>query len=239
MATLGNTTIGVNKTGIQMSPIQIKKMMEGVERFLQHASGRVAALSELRSEYILASKEGVGSVPLPGTLKGITESSLQKLKGNSPALLIDKMAERLAFERTGARLYDFLITKCKAESDLSFGIEELQKIRDDEASHANLLAEALAEMGADPTAQTPCADVTGVMGIGLVQVLSDPRTSVVQGLEAILLAELGDNDAWDVLVKLTADAGLDAITKRFEVAKAQEDSHLNAIRQFYNSLIFI
>lgn len=33
-----------------------------------------------------------------------------RVKGDSPTILLDKLGERLAFKRTGTRLYDALIT---------------------------------------------------------------------------------------------------------------------------------
>ena len=84
-----------------------------------------------------------------------------------------------------------------------------------------LLAEALEKLGADPTAMTPCADLTGVTGMGLVQVLTDPRTTLTQALDAILIAELTDVDAWAVLIDLA---------ERFRQAAAEEEVHLERVR---------
>ena len=62
---------------------------------------------------------------------------------------------------------------------------------------------AIQSLGGDPTAQTPAADVTGVEGMGLMQVLTDPKTTVAQALHAILVAEMTDNAAWEELIELT------------------------------------
>jgi hypothetical protein len=48
-------------------------------------------------------------VPPPTSMKGMAKSALQALKGEKATVLIDKLAERLAFERTGTRLYETLI----------------------------------------------------------------------------------------------------------------------------------
>lgn len=71
--------------------------------------------------------------------------AFQMLKGDSPHILLDKLGERLAFERTGARLYDALITKCEAmlAGDISMTINDLQQIRADEARHCMLIADAI------------------------------------------------------------------------------------------------
>jgi hypothetical protein len=59
--------------------------------------------------------------------------------------------------------------------------------------HFELVRCTIEMMGCDPTAQTPCADLVGVETLGLVQVLTDPRTTVAQCMNAILTAELADN----------------------------------------------
>jgi hypothetical protein len=53
-------------------------------------------------------------VPPPTSMKGMAKSALQALKGEKATVLIDKLAERLAFERTGTRPYETLIQKAQA-----------------------------------------------------------------------------------------------------------------------------
>ncbi|HYF21309.1 MAG TPA: ferritin Dps family protein, partial [Ramlibacter sp.] len=78
-------------------------------------------------------------------------------------MLIDKLGERLAFERTGVRLYEALILKvATATSGLAVDGAQLRRIRDEEEAHFRLVGQCLQEIGADPTAMTPCADVIGV-----------------------------------------------------------------------------
>ena len=69
------------------------------------------------------------------------------------------------------------------------------------------LANVKYTMGADPTAETPSADVIGVASQGLLQVITDPRTTLSQSLEAMLTAELTDNDGWETLAALADDLG--------------------------------
>jgi hypothetical protein len=47
-------------------------------------------------------------------LKGSLKKGVAKLKGISPNMFLDKLGERIAFERTGTRLYDELISKYRA-----------------------------------------------------------------------------------------------------------------------------
>jgi rubrerythrin len=227
------TQMGKNRTGIQMSPADTKKM-------LQEAKGAVftpgddSGIMKIRTAYIEASGP-VGSVPPPGTAKGAVKAGVKALTGKKAHVFIDRLGERLAFERTGTRLYDALITKCRAESNGSANqyLAKLEEIRAEEARHFKLLVECMERLGADPTAQTPAADLTGVESTGLMQVVTDPMTSVPQSLHAILVAELADNDAWDELCTLAQEMGQDEMARQFEGARTREREHLSTIRQWH------
>jgi rubrerythrin len=207
---------------------------------LQEAKGAVftpgddSGIMEIRTAYIEAA-EPAGSVPPPATAKGALKSGVQALTGKKAHVFMDRLGERLAFERTGTRLYDALITKCRAESNGSGAqyLTRLEEIRAEEASHFKLLVGCIEQLGGDPTAQTPAANVTGVESLGLMQVVTDPMTSFVQSLHAILVAELADNDAWDELVTLAQQAGQDEMVRQFGQAREHERQHLATIRQWH------
>lgn len=73
--------------------------------------------------------------------------------------------------------------------------------RSEEAQRFLLLKGALESLGADPTAQTPDADVIGVASRGVLKVMADPRTTVGQCLDALLTAELTDHAGWELLIE--------------------------------------
>lgn len=227
--------LGTNKTGMQMSPLLSKELVEGLIEFKEPSSRSTITPSDLKKQYITESGQ-IGSVPPPGSVKGTMNTGVQMLKGNDPVILIDKLGERAAYERSGVRLYDAMIAKCEA-LEPAMDLSILREIRNDEHNHFLLVMHAIEELGADPTVQTPCADVSAVASMGLMQVLNDPRTTIAQCAEALLIAELTDNDAWDLLIQLTRDAGLDEITKRFEGAKVQEEKHLLHIRNWLQELV--
>ena len=83
-------------------------------------------------------------------------------------------------------------------------------------------------LGGDPTAQTPCADVTAVASAGLLQAVRDPRTSVTQSLQALLTAELVDNASWELLYTLAREHGFEDVV---EAADARPASLLAAAIQ--------
>lgn len=220
--------MGMNRTGIGTSPIGAKQMAEFARSQPATQSGQTIA--DLRA-LAIAESDGVGSVPLPSTVTGAAQTAVGKLTGAQPALLIDKLGERLAFERTGTRLYDAALMKFEQLDDGAPLLAELRHIRDEEAAHFTLLASALEAIGADPTAQTPAADVAGVMSTGLLQTITDPRTNVAQCLEALLVAELADNASWEMLIELTSQAGYDDLATQFQEAAQNEAEHLATIKR--------
>jgi bacterioferritin (cytochrome b1) len=225
---------GMNKTPTQLNPAMTQAMMEGYEEFPPHAEDTAMDAFTMRKNYI-ENSEQLGAVPLPSTLKGAFSTGMQALKGNSPSVLIDKLGERLAFERSGVRLYDALITKCKA-AEPALDISTLEQFRDDEAEHFALVKDCIVSMGGDPTAQTPCADSSGMAAMGLMQVLNDPRSSIPQCVEAILMAELTDVAAWELLIELVNEAGLSDYVAKFEHAKMTEDQHMETIKGWLQNL---
>jgi rubrerythrin len=188
----------------------------------------------MRTAYIQSSGP-VGSMPPPATAKGALKSGVKALSGKKAQVLLDRIGERLAFERSGTRLYEAMLTKCRAVANGQGAevIEQLEHYCREEEEHFKMLVGCMEKLGADPTAQTPCADVAGVESVGLLQVVTDPMTSVTQSLHAMLVAELTDNDAWDELVKLAREFGQDEMVALFEKAREAEREHLAGIRKLY------
>src|SRR5690606_18244049 len=115
--------------------------------------------------------------------KGLFSSLKEKMKIGDHAF-IDKIDERIAFERTGVRLYDALISMYKGADDNSAFPElaTLARFREEDRKHFELACRAMEKIGGACTAMTPAADLAGVGGMGLVQVLADPRTNFKQCL---------------------------------------------------------
>lgn len=229
---------GMNRTGIRMSPTDSQAMQEVEPAEVASDGVDERALAKLRSDYI-ANADALGSVPLPGGLRGAAPLAMSPFTGGSAQILLDKLGERLAFERTGTRLYDALITKCDImlAADISMTIDDLEQIRADEARHFLMLADAIASLGGDPTAQTPSADLVGVESMGLVQVLNDPRTSIAQSLHAIVTAELSDKAGWETLVALADEHGLSEMVDCFTQALNEEREHLALTQTWYEEAI--
>jgi len=226
--------MGTNRTGIQTSPRETKKMLTAEEKLQPVFTGDPADFVDIKVQSI-AEADPLGSVPPPATVKGTLKSGMKKITGSNPQVFIDKLAERAAYERGGTRLYDALIVKFQATGDSTSGatLEELTSIRADELAHYHLLVDAIRKLGGDPTAQTPSADLVGVETAGLMQVVNDPRTSFSDCLNAMLVAELTDVDAWNLLATLAEGIGQDDLAQQFRDALLQENKHLQLVRGWY------
>lgn len=230
------TELGMNRTGAKTAPMMSKDMAEAAERAAPTSEGDSTTLATLRREY-LHEADPVGSVPPPLSAKGVIKAGADALTGKRAHALIDKIGERLAFERTGTRLYETFLQKARQRADElpELPLDDVEHIRNEEAEHFALLADCLRTLGADPTAQTPCADVAGVKGSGLLKTVADPRTSVAQSLGALLTAELEDDAAWELLVELAREAGHDELAQKFQKAADEEAEHLAKVKQWYRA----
>ncbi|HJT22536.1 MAG TPA: ferritin-like domain-containing protein [Nitrospira sp.] len=230
-------SMGMNRSGIDMSPQGAEQMVEAAREFPPSSQGGEHTLAGYRASY-LTDAEPIGTMPVPGTVKGAAKAGMQKLMGRHAEVLIDKLGGRLAFERTGTRLYDALIGKLMVRKDEAslLPIEQLQHFRSEEAAHMELCWDALRQLGADPTCVTPMADTNAVASIGLMQIIADPRMTIAQSLHAIHVAELADNDGWLLLVKVAKEMGQDDMAARFRRALEEEDRHLSALRQWMEQI---
>src|SRR5688572_27281039 len=97
MSAIGTTkgTIGSNKT--VMKPRAIEQMIEAAAEF---GTEPVSGFDEIAAVRISYAAEGHLLGHVPGD---VLETKL--------ALLVDKLGERLAFERTGVRLYECVMSK--------------------------------------------------------------------------------------------------------------------------------
>lgn len=235
-----HTTVetGLNRTGLDMAPSSKDDMV----RFAQAAGPQAPepgqpSLADAR--LALASEaDALGSVPLPLRLRGMATALADTLQGHKSAVLVDKLGERLATERSGVRLYEALEVKVRAARGLQgLDADAVARLRDDEESHYHLLAQCLVSMGADPTAVTPCADTAGVALQGALQVVCDPRTTLAQALNATLMVELADGAGWDLLADLAQEAGHSDMAQRFSVAQETEREHLEKVQAWLKAAV--
>jgi len=201
---------GSNPTGTMAAPERAEQMVVATREFPPSSSGDALGIGEVRIAY---AHEGEGM-------------------GEAPTMLMDKLGERLAFEHAGARLYEALLSKHRAYGSFEGGAtgEDLLHVLTEEYEHADLLTGAIKTLGGDPTALTPAANLAINISAGLPQVLSDPRTTLLQSLEAIVVAELADNECWTALAQLASQAGQDELAEQCGVAIEHERDHLRKVR---------
>jgi len=226
------TDLGMNRTGTGIHPINAKDMAKTAEECTLSPPGNESLIADLRISYITRSSVQ-GTMPPPATVKGVVHAVIEGLTTN-PAVFLDKLGERLGFERSGVRLYDGLLAKYDALGSYDGGPtrELLSEFREDELRHFHVLKSALESLGADPTAITPSANVASVEAMGIVQVINDPRTTLVQSLHAILVAELADTEGWELLIELATKLGHDGMGDDFRDAGRAEERHLAHVRQW-------
>lgn len=214
---------GPNRTGAAVAPERAREMQEGAS-FIAETSEVIPDLAE---DVIAHAAEGlpIGHVPVP---------SREVEDEDRTALFVDKLGERMAFERTGVRLYEGILIKLQAYGGYEGGpdTDDLERIREEELTHFQALVEIILQLGGDPTAVTPSADVAGQLAHGVCAVISDPRTTLVQSLEAILVAELTDNECWDTLIDLCRELGRDNLAAVLEPFGREEEGHLEQVRRW-------
>jgi rubrerythrin len=198
-------------------------MLQDMEDFPPTSQDGIENIAAVRMEYA-SRASAVGSVP-PLDEEGASDALV---------MFVDKLGARLAFERTGVRLYEALLSKHEAYGSFRGGPgkEELEQFRNEEFEHFAVLNRAIQTLGGDPTAVTPSADLQGVIGSGVTQVIVDPRTSLLESLEAMLAAELVEVESWEPLIEMARNLGEDAMSEEFERALAREKDHLEHVRRW-------
>jgi bacterioferritin (cytochrome b1) len=223
-----------NRTGMQTSPELAEELIEGASSATPSSDGGAEEIAEYRGEYI-AEGFPIGSMPgMPASEEAEADEEEAGM-----AVFLDKLSERLAFERMGTRLYEALRNKCEMLGEPSPGptLEDIDEIGSEELEHFLMINQTITELGGDPTVQSPSADIAGVASMGIMQVLTDPRSSMAQCLQAILTAELTDNAGWELLIKLADNLGHDELKAEFETALENEEMHVQNVRAWLSECV--
>jgi hypothetical protein len=213
-----STTPGNNHTGLAPHPKEREDMVQGAREFRATSSGGPDEIARVRIAYARAGGPH-------GTMSAASVDAAR-------IPVLDKLGARLQFERTGTRLYEALISKLDAYGEFDGGPSrhQLVEIRDQEHAHALLAQELIRTLGGDPTMVTPCASLQATASRGIVDVLVDPRTSLIDCLEAILAAELVDQDSWAALARSAEPLGDAGMTAKIMQAQQTEVQHLKKLR---------
>ncbi len=225
--------VGMNRTGAARVADRTQEMLSGLSEFQPTTSGGIGELARARQK-AAEQVDPIGHIPPPIGLARKAKTAVEKAAGREMDVLVDKLGARLAFERTGTRLYEALLTKLDLLGSFDGGPtrENLEDILNEEYRHFRMLKTQIERLGADPTAMTPSADVEGVASQGIVALISDPRTTLLQGLEAILIAELADGDGWRGLIELSEQASKPELTRECRAAEVNELRHIVSVRRW-------
>ena len=214
--------VGTNQTSRHKNPEQFEVMATGSQQRGASSEGDARELlSQVRASYAKSSSP-VGHVPFSGDADADPAS----------VALTDKLGERLAFERTGTRLYDGLLSKHEAYGSFEGGPSraDLEHIREEELEHFLMLHQIIEELGEDPAAVSPSANLQATVSRGVQDAITDPRVNLLQSLEAILVAELADGASWEMLCDLASRAGQERFLPAFERALASEQEHVEKVK---------
>jgi rubrerythrin len=227
-----------NRTGIMTNPDMSAELIRGAKKTIPSSSGSGKEAIASRAQYSI-NEFLIGSSPSIVVDGG--NASQDELSANADriSVLLDKLGERLAFERQGTRLYEAFLQKLEtapAQHINGPSSEDLRHICDEELQHFKLLQKAITEVGGDATIQTPSADVAGVLSHGVFQIVSDRRTTIPQTLQAMLTAELADNDGWQMLKELSGKLEYSDLEEECEKAFREEQEHLKKVRQWLSDM---
>jgi rubrerythrin len=229
--------LSFNRTGIMTNPELSAELIQGAKETIPSSKGDATQIAAHRAEY-LNDALPIGSPPLVmENGEEVPGGSLRDHLGGP--VLLDKLGERLAFERQGTRLYEAFLKKIEALALVDGtgpSVEDLQHICEEELEHFTLLQKVITGMGADATVQTPSADIAGVLSHGILQIVTDPRTTIAQTLQAMLNAELADNDGWEMLHGLAGELGQKDLEEQCQRAFEEEQEHLKKVRGWLLSM---
>ena len=146
-----------------------------------------------------------------------------------PAILANRLRQRMAFASTGVELYDSILTRFEGAmappTSEVVSMEVLRRFREEQAQRVALLETILAELGVNPSVPPSPADDSLLAAMGLPRVIQEPQTTELQCLEAAQLAEFSDNTAWENLQELCLGMGLSNVIARFSKPLSQGKIH--------------
>lgn len=157
----------------------------------------------------------------------------------SHEIFLDKLGERIAFEKMGVRLYDALLRKYYKTPDKQNlpELERLEQFYMEELKHIEMASDILSSLGGDPTMLTDSAYLSKTSSSGWIKVMNDPKTTFLHSLETILQVELVDNTCWEILIELADQLELKDAVAEFEIALEEENIHLQFVKKWVREMI--
>ncbi len=152
--------------------------------------------------------------------------------------VIDVLAERLAFERAGVKLYDRILAAIRAsDENVRRMLDEMQEHRDEEKEHEEWLEAQIRALGGTGHEDTDKSRLVTRESKGIEEVVMS-GAPLPHLLHALLAAELVDNAGWDLLVQLADEAGDREAKREFKKRLHEEEDHLLLLRRAMEKLSF-
>jgi bacterioferritin (cytochrome b1) len=157
---------------------------------------------------------------------------MEKLAKKNVTKVIDLLSERLAFERSGVKLYDTLLARLRASEDpaLKALLGEVKEYREEEKEHEEWLEEQIRALGGDAGALTEHSVLVQTEAEGVERVIRRDE-NILHDFHALLTAELADNAGWDLLVQIADEFGDSEAKKEFKKRLHEEEKHLLFVRE--------
>jgi len=153
---------------------------------------------------------------------------------------VDKLRQRWMTERTAVTLYQLALGRLRNQAALASLVPELERFRDQEQLHADMLRQLLAELGrGDPRQEpaTPEVNIAASEMASLVELMRGKELTPRHVLEVLLIAERFDRSGWELLTDLAKEAELDEEWLRgFRAAGREEAEHEHVFRAHFDRL---
>ena len=179
----------------------------------------------------------------PASSRSKTDAKVCSFVGAGLALTADelgafllKVGERLYFEKTILKGYDALISKCELFSaDLlpaELDIIDLVEIRSQKHRFVKLLASTLEGLGGEGLSERPPSGSLLLAITGVCRAIEDVTAGIEQSLECLLIAELADDEGWDLLICDCDDLGLAGLSASLDSVQEISESHTEMVREW-------
>lgn len=151
--------------------------------------------------------------------------------------LVDLLCARLQLEQLAVQHYDALLARLESEGEPPNGPNRLDvvEIRSDELGHAQMLQSLIDDLGADPAMVTLAATREAITTRGIRDIINDSTSTVMDVLEALVVAELSDHEQWTGLIELAREIRREDLARSFLTAQSTEHKHLSRMRAWISA----
>jgi rubrerythrin len=142
--------------------------------------------------------------------------------------VIDLLCERLAFERSGVKLYDRVIEALQGTTDAELHSLQatLEEHRAEEREHESWLEGQIRALGGETSLECDGARLASREAAGIEEVAAHDGGDLRHLFHALLAAEAMDETGWKLLVEVAEDAGDREARREFARRHSHEQEHL-------------